>query len=184
MKCGIYWNSRRASWSWLLDASALFSQQPLIDRPNHSKAFYFDSLGIKNSDTKTFDDITRNSYRFFETSKMEDGSSDPGEGYAGRLNIDELRDTTDGYMLLEFGSLYGSNRIVLEKTSTRHAQMEKLMNFKQPVLEKISEAVVESLGGRGNFIGLHLRVGHGDKFEVRSSDPRFRFPRANIFSLI
>lgn len=114
---------------------------------------------------------------------MQDGSNDPGEGYASRLNIDELRNTTDGYMLLEFGSLYGSNRIVLEKTSnTRQVELEKLMSFKQPVLERISEAVVESLGGRGNFIGLHLRVGHGDKFEVRSSSALFLFfRRANIF---
>lgn len=85
------------------------------------------------------------------------------DGYTDRINIDELKSSTDGYGLLEFGSLYGSSRLILENTEKKQ-ELEKLMSFKQPILEKISEAVVERLGGRSNFVGAHLRV--GDKFDV------------------
>lgn len=139
--------------------------QNLIDRPSYDKEWYWAALKIKNSDIKTFHDVDRHSHRFFESADMQDLLEGSNAEYRDRINIDELKASTDGYKLLEFGSLYGSSRLILKNTSKK-IQLEKLMAFRQPILEKISEAVVERLGGRASFIGLHLRVGHGDKNDV------------------
>lgn len=74
--------------------------------------------------------------------------------------------------LIEFGSLYGSYRINLEGADPKWQSLlntiQKSMAFEHGLLQTVSDDLQSLLGGRGAYIGVHLRVGDG-AFKVSSS---------------
>lgn len=92
--------------------------------------------------------------------------------YTSRINLPDLQ-ALDDVKLLEFGSLFGRTRLVLnsDKHLDLYARTERMMAFSEPMLDEASEAIADRLGGRNSYFALHLRVGHGDRFEVRFPGP-------------
>lgn len=96
----------------------------------------------------------------------------PTESKGGNYNqifrIDDLlTEKMDQYRLIEFGSLYGSYRIVLDGDDVDPAwqqrldRIQKAMVFDFPLLDKVASSIRRSMGGPDHFFGLHLRVGDG-----------------------
>lgn len=134
------------------------------------------NLSILESEIHTFRDSDRRSYRIHDT--LEDKAVVEGSAagsYSYRLNVDDLLDMDD-YKLLEFGSIYGTSRLVLrsEENKAFKEEMHKAMVYKQELFETVSEAIVRRLGGRGTYNALHLRLGGHDKFQVSLSDRTLR----------
>lgn len=67
--------------------------------------------------------------------------------------------------VIEFGSLYGSFRINTVGMEPRFEALQKsitkAMAFDIDFAEDISQEMEDLMGGRNNFVGLHLRVGDG-----------------------
>ncbi|KAI9009098.1 hypothetical protein DFJ74DRAFT_611225 [Hyaloraphidium curvatum] len=80
------------------------------------------------------------------------------------LNLTQLRADLDAhgdFRILHFGSVFGSDRVVM--SSKRGLELAKAvedaMLYANPVLHRLADGVVGKLGGRGSFLGLHLRIG-------------------------
>lgn len=169
-QCGAAWNSRRASWSWILGPKTLSAAQRLINRPTSDRSWFQTALHILPSEIKSFPDLDRRSYRICDTSgpACELGPGDTV--FQELIEMDEL-ERYDEYKLLEFGGLYGGGRLTLRSEANKAIKKwaDKQMAFKEMLLNEISDAVAERLGGRNKYVGLHLRVGgSGDKFKVSS----------------
>lgn len=169
-QCGIYFDARRADWAWFLDDEYLSTQVSLVNRPTQDRAWFHDVLGVAESEIYSFQsrDTARRSYRIHDTLDDEGIPENLLWGtYTERIHLDDLR-RMDDVKLLEFGSLYGTYRLVLalDENKTFRAKIRSAMSYKQETLEVVSEAVANRLGGRRSYVGLHLRVGHGDRFEV------------------
>ncbi|KAK4704196.1 hypothetical protein P7C70_g2019, partial [Phenoliferia sp. Uapishka_3] len=167
-KCGLFWKSRRASWSWLL-GSSLSSRQPLISRPYHHRSWFTTALSLLPHEIFSIPDPDRRSYQLLDTDDPDPPSADNPYTYTENIYIEDLLGLSN-YRLLEFGSLFGGTRLRLKKRENKkfYKETQKLMAYRDPMLEAMSEAVVERLGGRGNFVGLHLRLGGRNDFVANS----------------
>lgn len=167
MQCGPYWRSRRASWTWFVDSSKISSQVRVVERPNFSPSWIRDTLGIlKDTEVFTYSDSSRFSY---EISDGTEATTPSQTVFKTRILLSELQEKTN-VALLEFGSLYGPQRLGLTKKKNKNIRigMEKVMFWEQPFLENVSEAIVERMGGRDAFFSAHLRLGKSrrDRFGV------------------
>ncbi|KAM0750405.1 hypothetical protein T439DRAFT_381098 [Meredithblackwellia eburnea MCA 4105] len=162
--CGAFWSSIRASWSFLLDAPRIAAEFDVVHRVKISRDWYREGLGIEGSQIKTFPDKDRYSYKIYDDPNDTTPLEQRNLNYTSRLDISDLL-TFDNYKLLEFGSLFGSQRLVLSHPANAalHHDIERMMPFKEPTLDAVSDAIVRKLGSE--FVGLHLRVGHKDRFE-------------------
>ncbi|KAM0753275.1 hypothetical protein T439DRAFT_378973 [Meredithblackwellia eburnea MCA 4105] len=173
-KCGLFWKSRRASWSWLLGPRGLTSRQPLIERYTHDRTWFQTALNIQPHEIITMPDPDRRSYRVIDTDEPDTPNSlaSPYQ-YSVDLTLDDLREM-DHYKLLEFGSLFGGTRLRLrrEENWRFYEETKREMRFRDPMLDRFSEVIVDKLGGRGQYVGLHLRLGAHNDF-VHSMDAFF-----------
>ena len=67
------------------------------------------------------------------------------------------------HKLIQTGSLFGTFRVVpdlLENQQHLKFIKEHLVN-RNAILTKLAARIVDKIGGAGNFIGLHMRVGDG-----------------------
>lgn len=157
------------SWEFLVDLERLPVPVRLVDRLDLDRDWLTSDQGlnISTDSIRSFDDPDRYSWRLY------DDSTDQTKlvNYKNRLNIDDLNaEDYARYDLLEFGSMFGSSRWILSKATSR-AMLQSItlsLTFQMPVLDVVADEIEESLGGRANYIGLHLRVGDGG-FKVRWS---------------
>ncbi|CAG8486888.1 9893_t:CDS:1 [Dentiscutata erythropus] len=65
--------------------------------------------------------------------------------------------------LLHFGSLHGSNRIILKQPENIEflRKVMKDLRFKHPILMDSVKRIIDELGGPRSFIGVHIRTGDG-----------------------
>lgn len=164
-QCGSAWNSRRADWSWFIDAKGLASKVSIISRPSHRRSWFQEALQIDDSQIHSFPDTSRHSYQFFDSLKPTRMGS-----YDYRLGLAELRELNA--TLLEFGSMYQPYRLDLAERENLAVkrEMKEMMALTQPVLERVSDLIVGQLGGRDSYVSAHLRLGvqGRDDFAVRS----------------
>ncbi|KAL8287431.1 hypothetical protein RQP46_003289 [Phenoliferia psychrophenolica] len=167
-RCGLFWKSRRASWSWLLGAETLTTRQALIERPYHHRSWFKTALQIEESEIFSVPDPDRRSYRILDTDE-EDDMAGARYQYSAQIYVEDLLDMAD-YKLLEFGSLFGGTRLRLRKPENRafYRETQALMAYRDPMLEAMSEAVAVRLGGRQKYVGLHLRLGSRSDFVANS----------------
>lgn len=81
--------------------------------------------------------------------------------YAGSLDVAELQNRTE--KLIHFTSLFGTGKFLM-KNPENVKFFEKLkssITYKHPAVLKITEIVIDALGGSGNFLGAHLRTADG-----------------------
>ncbi|KAM0750525.1 hypothetical protein T439DRAFT_289065 [Meredithblackwellia eburnea MCA 4105] len=165
-KCGLFWKARRVSWSWLVGSTHLSSLQPLISRPIQARSWLQANLDLSPVEIYTMPDPKRRSFRILD-SREKDTPEDLGHAYkfAKDLQLSEIQAIP--HRLLEFGSLFGGTRLRFRKElHVKVLEESKLaLNFRDEMLERTSDAVADRLGGRGNYVGLHLRIGGPSEFE-------------------
>lgn len=80
------------------------------------------------------------------------------------LNLSQLRldlEAQESFRILHFGSVFGSDRVIMSSKDGQEMAkaVEDTLLYSNPKLHSFSDKFVERLGGRGSFIGLHLRIG-------------------------
>ncbi|ORY91170.1 hypothetical protein BCR43DRAFT_97953 [Syncephalastrum racemosum] len=130
-----------------------------IQRQNMALDYYQTYFALGNdSDVYRVDDKDRFSYRIYENAN----SSEPLGKYKVKLDLDNLRNRPETF--LEFNSLFGTPRLVLERDGALHRLRDWIsyeMGFGHPVVLNQALAVVGQLGGPGAFVSVHLRTGDG-----------------------
>ncbi|KAJ3227119.1 hypothetical protein HK099_003338 [Clydaea vesicula] len=64
-------------------------------------------------------------------------------------------------IIYKFGSLFGSNRLSLNEENSRiKNSVSRNLVFYDKNLLKISDFIVQKLGGKGTFVGIHYRTNH------------------------
>ncbi|KAH9812384.1 hypothetical protein DFH28DRAFT_398834 [Melampsora americana] len=156
-ECQAYSDWTAVQVDYLMDVQEIVKQQPVIDQIDVRESWFWDALQLNEGDWYSVQDNTRYSYQIFESKSMAKTLHDK---YQYRLDVDDLK--SYGHVkLLSVGSLFGSNRLILQSEEAK-SWKKKLADSQLPsvpILRSISDQVAKQLGGRGNYIGLHLRVG-------------------------
>lgn len=141
---------------YMLDLKDLYEDVPVIDRTDLREAWLWNTLNLYPGEWLEVQDASRYSYQIYESSTA---SSVTGSKYEWRLNIDDLADFSDT-RLLSFGSLFGSERVILNSPAMKKFVQKIAANQMPnlPLLERISDRIADRMGGRGSYVGIHLRV--------------------------
>lgn len=77
--------------------------------------------------------------------------------YADSLDISQLQNRSE--KLIHFTSLFGTGKFPIKKPENIEffKSLQQSITYRHPAVLKITEIVIKSLGGEGNFIGAHLR---------------------------
>ncbi|KAL8276951.1 hypothetical protein RQP46_010679 [Phenoliferia psychrophenolica] len=176
--CGELLNRVRASWSWLLDADRISSEHRVMTREHMSRNWLKETLQLEESDIHRFPDSEHFSNRKSHpslppptqlltsnpTEVYELANTPPPLGYtptfANRLYLADLLDLED-VKLLEFGSLFNPARLVLshKDSMSLFERTERMMVFNESILDAVSDAIAERLGGRDTYFAVHLHIG-------------------------
>lgn len=77
--------------------------------------------------------------------------------YADSLDVAQLQNRTE--KLIHFTSLFGTGKFPIKKPENIQffKSLQNSITYRHPAVLKISDIVIEALGGPGNFLGAHLR---------------------------
>ncbi|KAI8981573.1 hypothetical protein BDB01DRAFT_794666 [Pilobolus umbonatus] len=106
-----------------------------------------------DGDILFFKDYTRYDWRLFDIPRKNRFLGK----YKDSMDMTELRQREE--KLIHFTSLFGTGKFSLKSTEDRQffKTLRQSITCKHPAVLKITEKVIQSLGGPGNFIGVHLR---------------------------
>ncbi|ORX90576.1 hypothetical protein K493DRAFT_317862 [Basidiobolus meristosporus CBS 931.73] len=81
--------------------------------------------------------------------------------YERKMMVTELQAIP--HKLIHFGSIFGNLRVTTLMRSNKQLYQTILNNlqFNNPTLMRVSQRIVDQLGGLGGYLGIHLRVGDG-----------------------
>ncbi|CAG8573872.1 31908_t:CDS:1, partial [Racocetra persica] len=115
-------------------------------------------LNITTKDTYYFVEEIRYEFQYFDT---DDTNIEAGYHYQKKYFISNLKSRPE--TLIHLGSTFGLDRLVLEQRQNVDLYYGLLANFKfgHMALEECVKKIVEELGRRKSFIGIHIRVGDG-----------------------
>ncbi|CDH60249.1 hypothetical protein RO3G_13655 [Lichtheimia corymbifera JMRC:FSU:9682] len=110
-----------------------------------------------DGDILFFKGATRYDWRIFDTPRK---SHRLGK-YAESLDIFELRKRQE--KLIHFSSLFGTGKLPIRRPEHYEflRTLQRSITYRHPAVLAVAEQIVETLGGQGNFIGLHVRSGDG-----------------------
>ncbi|CAO3702960.1 unnamed protein product [Rhizopus stolonifer] len=136
---------------------------PLVFRDSLSYQWIYRTLQLKPHDIYFFKDVTPYEYQIHDTQ-----TDLPLDRFNYAIHLDSLREIE--HTILHFGSLFGSYRVLAEtdENMQRLREIRGAMIFRHPVLVNAAERIVDRLGGKNKFVGMHLRVGDGI-FKLRAS---------------
>ncbi|CAI2179328.1 5387_t:CDS:2 [Funneliformis geosporum] len=154
------------NWEHLLDFSEIKKYIKLVHR---GYDFNFDTLleQFSTSKSETFFIVESKHYkfRFFDNDHSEEGLDRFKKKFftSDLLKIDEK--------LLHFYSLFSHYKIVLEQPKNIHFYniIHNTFMVNNPKLLNTSNEVMQKLGGKGSYFGLHVRVGEA-KFRFQEKE--------------
>jgi len=164
-ECEGYYDWTVAHWSFLVDLPAANKWVKTRDRIDQTDEWLVNELGLgwkKNGDkdnTFYMKDATMYDFRFYDA--LDD--DEPLSAFKQRVDIGKFKKDSDKYKLVHLGSLFGTSRLRTtdEANWNVRSAMRQAMVSTNPLLEKITTAIRDKLGGPGRYYGLHLRVGDG-----------------------
>jgi hypothetical protein len=77
--------------------------------------------------------------------------------YVDSLEVSQLQNRTE--KLMHFTSLFGTGKFPMKdpKNKKFFNSLRESITYKHPAVLKITDIVINKLGGAGNFLGAHLR---------------------------
>ncbi|KAF9378986.1 hypothetical protein CPC16_011018 [Podila verticillata] len=158
-ECLNYYSWTTVEWDFFYDMEKIAKEQPFKYRKDHSFAWMETHLGVdRTKDIYKINDGAHYDYQIYD----DPNSVTPlSKRYLRRLNVQELEAIPQ--RVLHMGSLFATGRVLAELPESKIYQqfLRRTMILSTPILQKTSNAIVGKLGGLGNFVGLHLRVGDG-----------------------
>jgi hypothetical protein len=81
--------------------------------------------------------------------------------YADSLDVHQLQNRTE--KLIHFTSLFGSGKFPIRRPENIDffRSVKDSITYKHPAVLKMTDVVIDALGGAGNYIGAHLRTADG-----------------------
>jgi hypothetical protein len=151
-------------WTFFYDFGQLKQKVRIIFRQDLSLEWIKSSFDVEEEDIYLFKDVSPFDFRVYDLPE----SKTPLARFVNRIDISTLEAIKE--RVIHFGSVFGTYRVLAQ--SIENTELLKFirqeMIFKNPTLINTASSVVEQLGGVGEFIGIHLRVGDG-LFKVRAS---------------
>ncbi|GBB94011.1 hypothetical protein RclHR1_22720001 [Rhizophagus clarus] len=154
-----YDNFTMLNWDQLFDLSELKKHVKMVDR---GYDFSLDNLisdfNVGENDTYLFIEDKRFEFEFFDN---DNSTRQIHEDFEKKFLISDLIKIDK--KLLHFASLFHINRIVLENQHNiefRHLIHNTLIINNSKLLN-IANGIIKKLGDKGNYIGLHIRIGDG-----------------------
>lgn len=151
-------------WTFFYDFGVLKKKVRIIFRQDLSMEWIKNSFDVEEEDIYLFKDVSPFDFRIYDLPE----SKTPLARFINRIDLSTLEAIKE--RVIHFGSVFGTYRVLAQ--SPENIELLKLirqeMIFKNPTLLNTASQVVEQLGGVGQFIGLHLRVGDG-LFKVRAT---------------
>ncbi|KAI7896887.1 CigA protein [Mucor mucedo] len=163
-ECLNYFRWTAVPWTFFYDLQALNRKVRIVFRQDLSLEWLNGTLQIDADDTYLFKDNSPFDFRVYDLPE----SKTPLTRFVNRIDLSTLESIKE--KLIHFGSVFGTSRVLAQ--SKEHAELLQFirqeMIFKNPVLVDTAAKVVQQLGGVGQFVGIHLRVGDG-MFKTRAS---------------
>jgi len=158
------------SWPLLADLDAIPSQITLTPRLDLAVDYFTNpeprGLALHPSSIHSFPDDSRYHWRIYDSQSDKQGLGK----YAERLDIEDLNGPEYSEKdLLYFGSLFGSGRMRITKPEHLriYRHIIEAFVFRNAKLDPISHEIARRMGGKGNYVSLHCRVGEGSFKKVR-----------------
>ncbi|KAJ2964102.1 hypothetical protein NQZ79_g912 [Umbelopsis isabellina] len=92
-------------------------------------------------------------------SKCPPGYDGKGHQYDTQWTVDDLRKVS--HPLIQLQGIFGANRIGVsgrEHVNTR-SKIRTALSYKNPLLDAVTENIVNELGGKHKFLAIHVRMG-------------------------
>ncbi|KAK9720800.1 hypothetical protein K7432_003902 [Basidiobolus ranarum] len=156
-KCALYSGWTMLPWSSIYSLDSLQGFVRLRERDSMSISS-LEQYGINiNQDIHFIKDTSLYDYRIFDYFP-------PGYivgKYEQKIMVSELQEISD--KLLHIGSIFGNLRVttLLRGNAKEYKYILDKLQFTNPTLIRGSQSIVNQLGGMGNYLGIHLRVGDG-----------------------
>ncbi|RIA95679.1 hypothetical protein C1645_757003 [Glomus cerebriforme] len=153
-------------WEQIFDFSEIRKYVKMIHR---GYDFSLDTLNQKFNFSKddTFLIVEKEQYelRFYDN----DDSNISLEQFKKKILISDLLKIDQ--KLLHFSSLFSHHRIKLEKEKNINFVnlIHNKLTINNPNVLRVTDHVIKELGGKGNYFGLHIRVGDA-KFRIHEGD--------------
>lgn len=153
--CAAYKAFAMIPWSHLVDFGTLLPQIRVVERREISLPLLRKQLGISNRDI----------YRVVETTQYDWLLYDKPSNFKHpkyRLSLSLHDFQNKKHRLIHLYSTFGSGRVRF-MTPEHYKLREHIISsliYRHDVVEDIAGQIVEQLGGRGNYIGMHIRMGH------------------------
>ncbi|TFK18970.1 hypothetical protein FA15DRAFT_689637 [Coprinopsis marcescibilis] len=167
IECLHYFDSTNVPWNRLFDLSAIEERQTVLHLQDlshlaaiHDSVFYGDRdvLVLRDEDPYHYQIRLGGNYSTATTSK-----------YKQNIMVSDLQMYTAP--LVQFGTLFGSHRLVLGNDNSLLDDIRKAMVLRHPTLAKAAKTITSTLGG--GYVGIHLRLGDG-KFVKLGERTAFR----------
>jgi hypothetical protein len=143
-----------------MDMRKNYVQRHYKNRNPFYQNHYFFNLHHKQLIYKIHDP-DRYAYRIHDinTTTAEDDSDN--QKYTSHIQIDLLRERKENY--IEFGSLFSNSRLALHQPDFIWAKeyLHREIGTDHPLVNKYSQQVIDRLGGKNQFISVHIRQGDG-----------------------
>lgn len=163
-ECLNYFRWTAVPWTFFYDLSTIQQHIRIIFREDLSWEWIQDNLNVKQKDIYFMKDMSPYDFRVYD----KPDSQTPLGKFVNRLDLATLEAIEE--RVLHFGSVFGTYRVLAQ--TEQHAELLKMLRsqmiFRNPTLMDTASRIVDKLGGVGNFVGLHIRVGDG-LFKVRAS---------------
>ncbi|RHZ45384.1 hypothetical protein Glove_680g25 [Diversispora epigaea] len=163
VECLNYFAHTKVSWDFLLNMEPLRKWHPIIDRWEQSFEWLEQNLNINRiNDIYSIKDSTLYDYCIYDSPPpMSKETIYFTSKYKRKIDLNSLAKIKK--KIIHFGSLFGMNRIIVEKPENLEYQkfIEKHLIPNNEILLKISNNIIKQLGGVGNYIGIHIRVTDG-----------------------
>ncbi|CAG8443993.1 4276_t:CDS:1 [Ambispora gerdemannii] len=131
---------------------------------NFSLEWLMQRINVEKKDIFFFKDNNPYGLRFYDDPESEAKLWK----FAARMNVEDLEKWPQ--KVLYFETLFGSGRIISEFQET-HEVREKIkaaFDFTHPTVLAIANKIVDKLGGKGGYLGMHVRL--SDAKFLESSD--------------
>lgn len=163
-ECLNYFRWTSVPWTFFYDLTEIEKHVRIVFRDDLSYEWMHDALQLKKNDVYIMKDTSPYEFRVYD----HPDSPTPLSKFVNRIELATLQAIDQ--RLLHFGSVFGTYRVLAQ--TEEHAQLLRTLRsqmiFRNPVLMDTAERIVKQLGGVGQFVGLHVRVGDG-LFKVRAS---------------
>ncbi|RUS14766.1 hypothetical protein BC937DRAFT_93371 [Endogone sp. FLAS-F59071] len=153
--CAAYKAFAMIPWSHLVDFGTLLPQIRVVERREISLPLLKQQLGLSNRDIYRVVEKMQYDWILFDKK-----SNFKHPKYRLSLSLHDFQNKK--HRLIHLYSTFGSGRVRFA-TPEHNKLREHIINsliYRHDVVEDIAAKIVARMGGQGNYIGMHIRMGH------------------------